>query len=151
VTGRRPSGDRGSALVEFTYLGVLLMVPLVYLLLAVFQVQSAAFAVTEASRQAGRAFVRADNAVDGSARAAQAVRLALADQGITVAVPATVSCDPEPCDLTAGQRVETAVAYTVQLPFVGGLFGPGRGGIAVSGRHVEVVDRFRRQPAGAAP
>ena len=37
----RPRGDDGNALLEFTYLAVLLMVPLVYVLLTVFQVQRA--------------------------------------------------------------------------------------------------------------
>jgi Flp pilus assembly protein TadG len=151
MTGRQPRGDRGSALVEFTYLAVLLVVPLVYVLLAVFRVQSAAFAVTEASRQAGRAFVRADTAADGYVRAGKAVQLALADQGITAGVPPTINCEPGPCDLTPGQRVETSVSYTVVLPFVGGLFGSGHGGVPVSGRHVEVVDRFRQLPAGVEP
>ena len=32
---RRPSGDDGNALVEFTYLAVLMMVPLVYVLVTV--------------------------------------------------------------------------------------------------------------------
>ena len=48
--------DDGNALVEFTVLSLLLLVPLVYVLLGVFQVQRAAFGVTEAARQAGRAF-----------------------------------------------------------------------------------------------
>ena len=65
MTARRPTGDAGNALVEFTYLAVLLMVPLVYVLLAGFQVQRAAFGVTEAARQAGRAYARADSGAEG--------------------------------------------------------------------------------------
>lgn len=57
--------DDGNALVELTYLAVLVMVPLVYVLLSVFQVQRAAFGVTEATRQAARAFARADTPDDG--------------------------------------------------------------------------------------
>lgn len=47
--------ERGNALVEFTWLAVLLMIPLVYLMLTVFQVQKAAYAMEAASREAGRA------------------------------------------------------------------------------------------------
>ena len=39
----RQRDDQGNALVEFVYLAVLLMIPLVYVLLSVFQVQRAAF------------------------------------------------------------------------------------------------------------
>lgn len=138
--------ERGNAMVEFVYLSLLLMVPLFYLLLAVFRVQSAAFAVTEAARQGGRAFVRADAVDQGYARAARSVELALRDQGVTAAVTPTFSCEPAPCDLSLGQRVEARVSYTVTLPFVGSLFGPGRTGIPVTGSHVEYVDRFKPAP-----
>lgn len=139
----RCGGDAGNAMVEFVYLSILLMVPLFYTLLAVFQVQGAAFAVTEASRQAGRAFVRADTTDDGVARANKAVQLALHDQGVDATVVPTFTCDPSPCDLSSGQRVETTVRYTVSLPFVGGFFGKDRAGIPVTGTHVEYVDRFK--------
>lgn len=142
----RPQGDDGNAMLEFVYLALLLMIPLFYLLLAVFQVQAAAFAVTEASRQAGRAFARADTADQGYARAQKAVQLALKDQGVSGPVTPTFGCDPSPCDLSPGQRVEAQVSYTVSLPFVGGIFGAGRAGIPVTGRHVEYVDRFRQAP-----
>ncbi len=45
-------GEEGSALIEFVGLGVLLLLPLLYLLLSVFAVQRAAFAVTQAARDA---------------------------------------------------------------------------------------------------
>jgi Flp pilus assembly protein TadG len=138
-------GDDGNALVEFVYLSILLMVPLFYALLAVFQIQGAAFAVTEASRQAGRAFVRADSPEEGIARANKAVQLALADQGVDATVVPTFTCDPSPCDLSSGQRVETTVRYTVSLPFVGSFFGKDRAGIPVTGTHVEYVDRFKQE------
>jgi hypothetical protein len=136
--------DDGNAMLEFVYLSLILMIPLFYVLLAVFEVQGAAFAVTEASRQAGRAFVRADTPEQGYARAAKAVQLALGDQGVHASVVPTFLCDPSPCDLTSGQRVETRVSYTVSLPFVGSFFGKGRAGIPVTGSHVEYVDRFKQ-------
>ena len=140
----RWAGDDGNAMLEFVYLSLILLIPLFYLLLAVFQIQGAAFAVTEASRQAGRAFVRADTPEQGYARAAKAVQLALSDQGVQASVVPTFNCDPSPCDLSSGQRVETRVSYTVSLPFVGSFFGKGRAGIPVTGSHVEFVDRFKQ-------
>jgi hypothetical protein len=130
-------------MIEFVYLSLLLMIPLFYGLLAVFQIQGAAFAVTEASRQAGRAFARADSPDEGMARATKAVQLALADQGIGAAVAPTFSCDPAPCDLSSGQRIEARVSYTVSLPFVGTLLGK-QAGVPVTGTHVEYVDRFKQ-------
>lgn len=142
----RLRGEDGNALLEFSYLAVLLMVPLFYLILAVFQVQGAAFAVTEASRQAGRAFVRAESVSQGYSRAQESVRLALADQGVPSTARPVIGCEPSPCDLSPGQRVETTVTCTVELPWVGGLFGAGHGGLRVSARHVEFVDRFTEPP-----
>ena len=139
---RRPRGDDGNALVEFVYLAVLLMVPLVYLLLAVFQVQSAAFGVTEAARQAGRAYARADDPVAADRVARAAAQLALKDQGIDWSGDPQF-CGGGGCPLEPGATVRTSITYTVHLPFVGGIFGEGRAGIPVTGVHVEVVDRFK--------
>ena len=41
---RRRRGERGSALVELTWLGILLLVPLIWIVLSVFEVQRGAFA-----------------------------------------------------------------------------------------------------------
>ena len=54
---RRHSGEQGSAVVEFVTLGVLLLVPLIYLVLTVARIQAGAYAVSMAAREAGRAFV----------------------------------------------------------------------------------------------
>ena len=51
------SGERGSALVEFTWIGLLLLLPLVYVIVTVFTVQRSAYGATEAARSAGRAFI----------------------------------------------------------------------------------------------
>ena len=134
--------ERGSAMVEFTYLAVLLMVPLVYVLLAVFSVQSAAFGVTEAARQAGRAFVTAESEAEGRARAAVAARLALEDQGVDEAVVPSISCVERDgrCDTV---RVE--VTHLVQLPLISPLPPADRGGYRVTGVHVTGFDRFRER------
>lgn len=140
--GGRPPDDAGNALVEFTYLAVLLMVPLVYVLLTVFQVQRAAFGVTEAARQAGRAYARADTVDQGTSRAAAAIRLVLADQGLRDAPPATFRCLGGPC-LDPGTRVRTTLTYRVQLPLLGRVLGDGGGTIPVTATHTEYVDRYR--------
>lgn len=143
---RRPAGDDGSAMVEFVYLAVLLMVPLVYLLVTVFQVQSAAFGATEAARQAGRAFATAETAGQGEARAGAAAALAMGDQGLALREGALTVAAPQ--GLTPGARVTVVVRHDVTLPVLGGLFGKVQPTIPVRVTHVEVVDRFREGPAG---
>ena len=77
----RRRGEDGSALVELTWLGILLLVPLLWIVLSVFEVQRGAFAVSGAARAAGRAYALAPTDAVGQARAEAAARQALADQG----------------------------------------------------------------------
>lgn len=142
----RSRGEEGSALVEFVYLAVLLMVPLVYVLLTVFQVQSAAFATTEAARQAGRAFARAEDVAAAQALADAAVALALRDQGIDDGASPVLRCPDGPC-LAPGTRVEVTVRYQVRLRFLGALFSESQGpSIPVTAVHTQVVDAFQAAP-----
>jgi Flp pilus assembly protein TadG len=138
----RLRGDRGSALVEFTGLAVLLMVPLVYVLLTVFEVQRASFGVTEAARQAGRVYATADDPASGRARAAAAARLAMGDQGLECGACLTsVRGSLEP-DAT----VVANVRFFVELPLLGSFFRGDRGGVRVGATYVERVDRFKESP-----
>jgi hypothetical protein len=107
VTGRCRDG-RGSALVEFTWLAILLMVPLLYIVLAVFAVQRSAFGVSAAAAAAGRAFVLSPTEADARPRAVAAARVALGDQGLDLGRGGiTFSCDPDPANcLAPGETVE---------------------------------------------
>ena len=140
----RPRGDDGNALVEFTYLAVLLMIPLVYVLLTVFQVQRASFAVTEAARQAGRAYATADTTAAGVARAETAATLALGDQGLRLDGPPEITST---AGVAPDSQVTTTVQHRVVLPLFGGLFaGAVPPNIPVRATHVEHVDRFKQVP-----
>lgn len=134
-------GDEGTALVEFTWLALLLMVPVVYVLLAAFSVQRAAFAVTEGARQAGRAYVVADDPVTGRERAVRAAGLALADQGLP---PGPAPEVDDPTGLAPGGAVRVTVRASVRLPVLALLLPDDMTPqIAVSATHVEVVDAFQ--------
>ena len=135
-------GDSGTAVVEFVFLAVLLLVPLSYIVLAVFSVQRAAFAVTAATREAGRAYVTTTDG-DPMARAQGAAALALRDQGLNLpAGGVRVSCDGD-CT-SPGTAVHMSLDYTVALPMVPrALGGHPIGAMAVRGRHTEWVDEFR--------
>ena len=112
--------DRGNASLEFITVGLVLLVPLVYLVLAMAAIQSAAFAVEGAARQSVRVFVQAGSESDAAERAERAIRFALADAGLDGLEPqVSVSCSPKPdACLTRLGTVTIAVAVTVPLPLV---------------------------------
>lgn len=137
--------EDGSALVEVVWLGVLLLVPLVYLVLAVFDVQRAAFGATQAAREAGRAYVVSGGS---TAEAEAAAQVALADQRLPLRPgQLRVTCSSHPC-ATAGAVVTVRVDTAVALPFVPRLLGRTAATVAVHARHDERVDCYR---AGVAP
>lgn len=142
-----PAGDDGSAVVEFVTLGVLMLVPLMYLVLTLGRIQAAAYATDGSARAAARALVTAASEQDGLASAAAAVRLGLLDQGFDIDPDAalTVRCSASPC-LTPTARVEARVSVDVVLPGVPAFLDraiPTR--VNVTSRHVVIVDRFRSQ------
>ena len=65
----RRRDDTGSATVEFVLVGLLLMVPLTYVVLGALTVQSHAYAVVTAARSAARAYVTAPSSAVGSSDA----------------------------------------------------------------------------------
>lgn len=140
-------GDEGSAVIEFTVLVTLVLVPIVYLVLAVMQVQAAAFAVTQGAREAGRAFAQADTAVQARADARAAVELALADQGFRAGAHVlSIDCSARDC-LTPGSQVTLRVDLRVRLPFLPGSMGETTvGSIPVTAEHEFAIDTYRSSP-----
>ena len=146
---RKLDGDSGNAMVEFTFLAVLLFVPLVYVVVAVFDVQRASYGASAAVREAGRAYVGATSTAEAEQRAEAAARIALADQGLELAPgELRIACSADPC-LTPGAVVTVTLDTEVALPWVPVLGGRPTAGIAVTARHDAVVDAFRA--AGASP
>jgi hypothetical protein len=146
---RRPQGEDGSAILEFSFLGVLLLVPLVYAILIVLDIQKSAYAVTAATREAGRVFVA--EGAHGAAYddAFKAARLAMRDQGLDLAPgQLVITCQFENCD-TAGGAIHVRIDRDVALPLLPS-FGQSTPSVAVHGKHDEVVDCFA-QAAVPAP
>lgn len=136
--------DEGTAIIEFIWLGLLLMIPLAYLVISLFSVQRTAFAVSAATRAAGRAWVSAPAGSDRDQRALLAARLAGQDQGVDFADDALhFSCDNACCPGTGTLHVSLTVDAV--LP---GLAALDRklARIPITGRHDEVVDRFAVAP-----
>lgn len=137
----RSRDEDGSALVEVVWLSLVLMVPLVYILMSVFDVQRGVFAVSAASRAAGRAYTLADTDAEGTREARAAAELALADQGMDDAdLTLLFSCTPDPRDCHApGSVVTVELVTNVTLPLAPAVLG----GDAASFR-LESVHRLPR-------
>ncbi len=137
------SRESGRAIVEFVFLGVLMLVPLVYLVLTLGRVQAAAYAATSAAREAGRAFTTAETEGETLARARAAAALAFEDFGFGDEASVELSCDGSPC-LRPDARVSAVATIRVRLPFVPSFVGDAiPTEIPVSATHVATVDRFR--------
>ena len=147
----RRSRERGSALVEFSWLGILLLVPLLWIVLSVFEVQRGAFAVSAAARAAGRAYVLADSDALGERRARAAARQALADQGVAEQpLTVTVRCTPYPRSCHAGTSVVTVhVASRVDLPWLPDSLLGGTPSFALDAEHTVPVGQFQEAADGA--
>jgi hypothetical protein len=132
-------------LVELTWLGILLLVPLVWILLSVFTVQRGAFAVSSAARAAGRAYVLAPSDALGLERARAAAVQALTDQGIADApLDVTVTCDPYPHSCHSGTSVVTIrIASGVRLPLLPVILGSGSPRFALDATQVVPVGQYQ--------
>jgi Flp pilus assembly protein TadG len=143
------ASERGSAIVEFVFVAILVMVPLVYLVVAIAVVQRANLAVTNAAREVGRAIATADSPEEAGVRAEAALRLALQAQSLEpsdvdlVYVDISADCgSPSMAPmLTAGAEFGICVTRHQQLPAVPTVIS-GRG-ITLTGRYNVHIDDFR--------
>lgn len=117
-------GERGNAIVEFCFLSILFLVPLVYIMLGVFNVQRAMYATSAAARDASRAYTLAANTGQAEAAARQAFQLAFEDQQLDGVGTLNMSCEPSNADcLQPGSVAVANVEAQVPLPFTGMLGG----------------------------
>ena len=137
--------DQGSALVELTWLGILLLVPILWIVVSVFEVQRGAFATSGAARAAGRAYTLAATDAEGHARASAAAQQALADQGVPgQPLQLTVSCTPVPSNChVPGSTVTVVVRSRVDLPLLPDVVGGGAPSFALSATHTVPIGQFR--------
>jgi hypothetical protein len=151
----RSRGDGGNAVVEFVVLGVLLLAPLMYLVLAVSAVQRNLYGVTQAAREAGRAYATG-NAANAADRASYAARLALEDQGVAGddavvrygAVDAGCeSASAQPWPAVPGGVFAICVSRPFAVPGVPGFLAGGRS--SVTGRYIVHLDQYRNYGAAA--
>ena len=134
--------DEGRAIVEFVFLGVLLLLPLVYLVLMAARLQAASFSASLAGREAGRAFVTGSSDGEALARAQSAASLAFEDFAFTEGAALGVACDGSPCLRPDGVVTSTAT-IVVQLPLIPDFVAQHMpAAVTISSTHVASVDRF---------
>ncbi|MCY0903587.1 hypothetical protein OS914_01475 [Arthrobacter sp. H14-L1] len=143
-SGFRPeNGEAGSALVEFVFLAVLLMIPVVYLVITVGQLQAGAYAVAGAADQAAKVYVAAAEPAAARAAAEEAVVLAMADYGFNRGdARLDLRCDRGEC-ASPGSLITATVSLAVPLPLVSSLPGVALTAATVDASTSQVVGRFR--------
>jgi Flp pilus assembly protein TadG len=144
--------ERGAAVVELVVVFLALLLPLVYAIVVMADVQRALLGTSSAAREAGRVYVTAPSRAGAERRAAVASREVLANYGAAaagrrVAVRLTAGC---PAGTVAcaggwgpGAEVRVMVTWRVpvgRLPFLGAVAGPS---LTVGATHRTRVDRYR--------
>ncbi|GAA1512123.1 hypothetical protein BJ978_003001 [Agromyces terreus] len=138
---RAAADEAGSASLEFLTVGLLLFVPIVYLILSMSAIQAGAFAVEGAARHAARLSAGgASSAGPGSIESA--VRIILDDYGVDASSAAvTIDCETATCD-QAGERVEVSVRARIPLPLAPEMFGATLTSVPVEATATAQVSRF---------
>jgi Flp pilus assembly protein TadG len=146
---RKDSPDDGNAVVEFVFVALVVMVPLIYIIVLFAIIQRDQLAVTTAAREAGRAFATADTPDQGMTRARVAAQMAYDDAGLgrTVQlrfVAADADCDSPPTapTLLAGAQFTVCVVDHDELPAVPVVV-QGRHGLSSEARFVVHIDDYR--------
>jgi Flp pilus assembly protein TadG len=141
--------ERGSAIIEFTFVALLVLIPLVYVVVAVAVVQRSRVSMTDAARDVGRAIGFANSPQEADRNATAALRIALANHAMSPDVvelryvPPSADCSSTGIapDLTPGAEFAVCVTTQQDLPGVPSIIS-GRG-VTLVGRFVVHVDDFR--------
>jgi hypothetical protein len=138
-------GESGSAMVEVVWLGILLLVPLLWIVMSVLEVQRGAFGVSAAARSAGRAYALAPTDAEGERRARAAARQVMADQGLPdVPLVVEITCDSPGSSCHSGGAVITVRVDTrVDLPLLPDVLGGGSPGFALDATHSVPVGQYQ--------
>lgn len=119
------AGDAGSAALEFITVGLLMLVPLVYLIVALGQIQSQSLGAEAGARHVARAIATAPDAASATARADAVLRSIVAEYGLDAdSVELSLECRPATAACpSAGSTVVVTIATRVALPLVPQVFG----------------------------
>lgn len=134
--------ERGNALVEFVVLSAALLIPSLYLVLTLGNVQAAAFAADTISRDVARIHAMEQDPARAQQRAQAHTALILEDYGLASSDVTEVSCSKDPC-ATPGGTVGVQVRIPVPVPGLGMILGD-VGPVSVGASHLLEVDQYRQ-------
>lgn len=140
----RRRASAGFALVETILLGLLLLVPLIWVLTVLADLHRTALAATAAVREAGFEAARSTDPAEAARAVERAVGEAFANQGLDPRV-ARVEIGGV-SGLARGAPIEVEVSYPVtvlQAPLLGRVAGPS---IWVRASHIARIDPYRSRP-----
>jgi hypothetical protein len=120
-------------------------VPLIYVLVAVFDVQRASYGVSGAARAAARAYSLAPDEGSAPARARAAANVALSDQRIDAdQVELVVRCRPTPGNcLAPGSVISVELRHQVRLPLAPAALGGGAPSFRVAASSTVAYGTYR--------
>ncbi|WP_194398074.1 TadE family protein [Microbacterium atlanticum] len=135
--------ERGSAALEFILVGLLMLVPLVYLVVALGMIQGQSLGAEAAARHVARAVSTATGAADARQRA-DAVIDAVSEEYGLAGVDLALACAPEGASCPrAGATLHVTVRTTVPLPLVPPVLGLDRiAAVPVEASAAHKVSRF---------
>lgn len=122
---RSTSDDEGSAALEFIFGGVILLVPLVYLVIVLGAIQQGMLGVEAAARHTARVIGQVDDALDAAADGDAVLASVIEEYGLDPATTAvSLSCTPAGVECpSAGATVVVTVSARISLPLVPEVFG----------------------------
>lgn len=140
---RRARGERGSALVEFCWVGLVLFIPLTWIVISVFEVQRGAFAVNGAARAAARAFALAPDDATGTERARTVASQTLADQGGEgMVADVQVTCGGLPSCHTGTAVITVVVRSRVEMPLLPDVLAAERRSFGLEAQHTVPIGQY---------
>ncbi|MBU4465710.1 MAG: TadE family protein [Actinobacteria bacterium] len=137
--------DRGSAALEFIVVGLLLLVPIIYLVVALGAVQGQTLGAESGARHIARAISTAPDAATARERADAVLRSIVDEYGIDPdSVQVSMTCHPTGAVCPdAGATVVVTVSTTVALPLAPPVFGLDRlARIPIEASAAQKVSRF---------
>lgn len=139
------TNDEGSASLEFITVGVILLVPLVYLVIALGAIQEQTLGAEAAARHTARAIAIAPDAASAAENGEAVLAGIIEEYGLDPeAIDVSLSCSPAGVDCpSAGATLIVTVAAQVRLPLVPPVFGLDRAAsVTVQAEAVQKVSRL---------
>ncbi|WP_424442043.1 TadE family protein [Microbacterium sp.] len=150
--GAEPPGDAGSAALEFILVGLVLLVPIVYLIVALGAIQGQALGVETGARQLARTIASAPDTMTADTRTERVLTAIVAEYGLDpAAVDVEIRCAATEVPVTrcpaAGALVAVTVRTDVPLPLVPAILGLDQvARVPVEATSVQKVSRFWVEP-----